>query len=130
MLCVTASCCVRSLSLSASAAPPRSYLFGSKFMTAFYHFFSGKLLEVFRCPKYVMLGTVGNLKMSSFQWYPINRSLDEKVMAPGSKGVQAVFLCFSARIPTKPEMLSANRELLVVAEHIFFLKVPNLRINL
>jgi hypothetical protein len=44
-----------------------------------------------------MLGTVGNLEMSSFQWYQfcMNRSSDERVMAPGSKGVRAVFLYFS-----------------------------------
>jgi hypothetical protein len=44
-----------------------------------------------------MISTVGNLEMYSFQRYQVymNLSSDERVMAPGSKGVQVVFLCFS-----------------------------------
>jgi hypothetical protein len=35
--------------------------------------------------------------MSTFQRYKVcvNRSLDERVMTPGSRGVGAVFVCFS-----------------------------------
>jgi hypothetical protein len=39
------------------------------------------------------------------------------------------FSTFPVKIPAKPEMLPTNRELLVVLEVIFFLKVPDLRIN-
>ena len=40
---------------------------------------------------------VGKLSMSSFQRYKVyvNQSLDERVMAPGSRGVGAVFVHFS-----------------------------------
>jgi hypothetical protein len=39
----------------------------------------------------------GKLSMSSFQRYKVyaNRSLGERVMAPGSRGVGAVFVHFS-----------------------------------
>ena len=40
---------------------------------------------------------LGKVSESSFQRYKvcINRSLDERVMAPGSRGARAVFVCFS-----------------------------------
>jgi hypothetical protein len=40
---------------------------------------------------------VGKLSTSTFQRYKVfmNQSLDERVMAPGSRGVGAVFACFS-----------------------------------
>ena len=40
---------------------------------------------------------VGKLSTSSFKRYKVcaNRSSDERVMAPGSRGVGAVFVCFS-----------------------------------
>ena len=43
-----------------------------------------------------MRGIVGKFEKSSFQQYQVraNRSSDGKVMAPGSRGVRAVFLCF------------------------------------
>ena len=39
----------------------------------------------------------GKILMSSFQRYKVcvNRSSNEKVMAPGSRGVGAIFVCFS-----------------------------------
>ena len=39
----------------------------------------------------------GKLSTSSFQRYKVclNRSSDERVMAPGSRGAEAVFVCFS-----------------------------------
>uniref|UniRef100_A0A2N9HJ79 DUF7745 domain-containing protein n=1 Tax=Fagus sylvatica TaxID=28930 RepID=A0A2N9HJ79_FAGSY len=51
---------------------------------------------------------VGKLSTSSFQRYKVcaNRSSDEGVMAPGSRGVGAVFVHFSdAKIPVKRGML-------------------------
>ena len=41
---------------------------------------------------------VGNLAMSTFQRYKVyvNRSSDERVMAPGIRGTGAVFVCFSS----------------------------------
>jgi hypothetical protein len=40
---------------------------------------------------------VEKLSMSTFQRYKVymNRSLDERVMAPRSRGAGAVFMCFS-----------------------------------
>uniref|UniRef100_A0A2N9FW66 Uncharacterized protein n=1 Tax=Fagus sylvatica TaxID=28930 RepID=A0A2N9FW66_FAGSY len=56
--------------------------------------FSGAVLEVFRNSKWVMRHIVGKLSTSSFQRYKVcaNRSSDEGVMAPGSRGVGAVFV--------------------------------------
>ena len=44
-----------------------------------------------------MRGTVGKLEKPTFQRYQvfINRSSIGKIMAPRSRGVRAVFLCFS-----------------------------------
>uniref|UniRef100_A0A2N9HVD4 Integrase catalytic domain-containing protein n=1 Tax=Fagus sylvatica TaxID=28930 RepID=A0A2N9HVD4_FAGSY len=55
------------------------------------------VLEVFRNSKWVMQHIVGKLSMFSFQRYKfcVNRSSDEGVMAPGSRGVGAVFVHFS-----------------------------------
>uniref|UniRef100_A0A2N9IQ59 Uncharacterized protein n=1 Tax=Fagus sylvatica TaxID=28930 RepID=A0A2N9IQ59_FAGSY len=76
---------------------------------------------------------VGKLSTSSFQRYKVcaNRSSDEGVMAPGSRGVGAVFVHFSdAKIPVKRGMLSANREFHDVAGVIIFPTHPGSRINL
>jgi hypothetical protein len=43
--------------------------------------------------------------------------------------IEQFFSAFSVKILAKPEMLPMNRELLVVPEVIFFLKVPDLQIN-
>ncbi len=44
-----------------------------------------------------MCGIVRKIEKSTLQRYQVctNRSLNQKVMAPGSKGVRVVFLCFS-----------------------------------
>ena len=44
-----------------------------------------------------MQHVVRKLSTSTFQQYKVymNRSLDERVMAPGSRGAGAVFVCFS-----------------------------------
>ena len=59
--------------------------------------FSRAVLEVFWCSKYIMQHIFRKLSTSTFQWYKVcaNRSLDERVMAPGSRGAGAVFVCFS-----------------------------------
>uniref|UniRef100_A0A2N9IN29 Transmembrane protein n=1 Tax=Fagus sylvatica TaxID=28930 RepID=A0A2N9IN29_FAGSY len=94
MPCEPCSCHVAVLSFHAS--PPlnlprfsRTYPFLIRFSRA--------VLEVFRNSKWVMQHIVGKLSMSTFQWYKfyMNRSLDERVMAPGSRGAEAVFACFS-----------------------------------
>ncbi len=59
--------------------------------------FSGSILEAFRCSKWVMQHIVGKLATSTFQRYKVcaNWSSEERVMAPGSRGVGVVFLLFS-----------------------------------
>ena len=59
--------------------------------------FSRAVLEAFWCSKWVMQHISGKLSMSTFQRYKVcaNWSLDERVMAPGSWGVRAIFVCFS-----------------------------------
>ena len=54
-------------------------------------------MEVFQNSKWVMQHIAGKLSTSSFQRYKvcINLSLDERVMAPGSRGAGAVFVCSS-----------------------------------
>uniref|UniRef100_A0A2N9I3E0 DUF7745 domain-containing protein n=1 Tax=Fagus sylvatica TaxID=28930 RepID=A0A2N9I3E0_FAGSY len=56
--------------------------------------FSGAVLEVFWNSNWVMRHIVGKLSTSSFQRYKVcaNRSSDEGVMAPGSRGIGAVFV--------------------------------------
>ena len=77
------------------ASPPlnpprfsRAYLFWTRFSMA--------VLEVFWCSKWVMQHIFGKLSTSTFQRYKVctNRSSDERVMAPGSRGAGAVFVCF------------------------------------
>ena len=59
--------------------------------------FSRVVLEVLWCSKWVMKHIFGKLLTSSFQRYKVcaNRSLDERVMALGSRGTRVVFVCFS-----------------------------------
>uniref|UniRef100_A0A2N9FQ75 Uncharacterized protein n=1 Tax=Fagus sylvatica TaxID=28930 RepID=A0A2N9FQ75_FAGSY len=56
-----------------------------------------RVLEAFWCSKWVMQHIFGKLSMSTFQRYKVcmNQSSDERVMAPRSRGVGAVFACFS-----------------------------------
>ena len=90
------SCHVAILSFHASTSPnlprfSRAYPFLTRFSRA--------VLEVFRNSKWVMQYIAGKLSTSSFQRYKVcvNRSLDERVMAPGSRGAGAVFVCFSGK---------------------------------
>jgi hypothetical protein len=59
--------------------------------------FSRAVLEVFQNSKWVMQHISGKLSASSFQQYKAcsNRSSEERVMAPGSRGVGAIFVHFS-----------------------------------
>ena len=88
------SCHVAVLSFHASTSPnlPR-FLRVYPFLTQFFR----AVLEVFRNSKWVIQHIVGKLSTSSFQRYKVcmNQSSDERVMAPGSQGAGAVFVCFS-----------------------------------
>ena len=80
--------------------PPRQHLSESSSVfvrVSFFDRFSGEFLGVFRNSKWVMQHIVGKLSTSSFQRYKVfmNRSSDERVMAPGSRGVGAIFVHFS-----------------------------------
>jgi hypothetical protein len=89
------SCHVAVLSCHASPPPnpPRfscAYPFLIRFSKAF--------LEALWCSKWVMKHIVGKLLMSTFQRYKVcaNRSSGERVMAPGSWDVGAIFARFSS----------------------------------
>uniref|UniRef100_A0A2N9ELS9 Uncharacterized protein n=1 Tax=Fagus sylvatica TaxID=28930 RepID=A0A2N9ELS9_FAGSY len=83
---------VLSFHASSSSNPPR-FPCAYPFLTRF----SRAVLEVFRNSKWVMQHIVGKISTSTFQRYKfcMNRSSEERVMAPGSRGVGAVFACFS-----------------------------------
>ena len=80
-----------------SMPAPHLILLDFRAHTLFLIRFSRAVLEVFRCSKWVMQHIIRKLSMSSFQQYKfyVNRSLDEIVMVPGSRGAGAVFVCFS-----------------------------------
>ena len=88
------SCHVVILSFHTSTSPnlPR-FLRAYPFLTQF----SRTVLEVFQNSKWIIHHIAGKLSTSSFQRYKVctNRSSDERVMAPGSRGARAVFVCFS-----------------------------------
>ena len=72
--------------------PPRGNLRAHNFFTRF----AKAILEVFWYLKWVMRHIIGKPQMSTFQRYKIfmNWSSDEKVMAPESQGIGAVFSPF------------------------------------
>ena len=79
---------------------PRQHLSKSSSISvrvSFFDRFLRAVLGVFRNSKWVMQHIVGKLSTSSFQRYKVcaNRSSDERVMAPRSWGVEAVFVHFS-----------------------------------
>ena len=76
---------------------PRQHLSESSSVfvrVSFFDQFSRTVLGVFRNSKWVMQHIFRKLSTSSFQRYKVcvNRSLDERVMAPGNRGVGAVFV--------------------------------------
>ena len=88
------SCHVAVLSYHASPPPnPPRFLCAYPFLIRF----SRAVLEAFWCSKWVMYHIFGKLSTSIFQQYKFctNWSSDERVMAPGSWGVGAVFAHFS-----------------------------------
>jgi hypothetical protein len=74
--------------------PPRAL---HRILLDFLTQFSRAILEAFWYSKWVMQHIFGKLAASTFQQYKVcaNQSLDERVMAPGSRGVGAVFSHFS-----------------------------------
>jgi hypothetical protein len=74
----------------------------------------------------------GKLSTSSFQRYKVfmNRSSDERVMAPGSRGAGAFLCVFLAKIPVERGMPPANRELHIVAGVVIFHTHLGSRVNL
>jgi hypothetical protein len=73
------------------------HLLGSRARILFLTRFSRAVLEVFWNSKWVMQPIAGKLSTFSFQRYEVclNRSSGERVMAPGSRGIGAVFVHFS-----------------------------------
>ena len=78
-----------------AAPPPNPLRFSCAypFLTRFFR----AVLEAFWYSKWVMQHIFRKLLMSTFQRYKVsaNQSSDERVMAPGSRGAGAVFVCFS-----------------------------------
>ena len=79
---------------------PRQHLSESSSVSvrvSFFDRFSRAVLGVFWNSKWVMHHIVRKLSTSSFQRYKVcaNQNLDERVMTPGSRGVEAVFVHFS-----------------------------------
>ena len=66
---------------------------------SFDHLFRGHLLEVFWSPKQVMISTVGNIEMYSFQWYQVcmNLSSDESYGSWKQGCSSSFFLLFRRR---------------------------------
>jgi hypothetical protein len=128
-----ASCCVTHLAFILSASCPLSRLssFGPKVCTVFYLLFRGSFWGPFGVQNgscMVPLESLRSLLSNNIKFAQIG-ARSEKLWLP-EVGVSEQFFCvFPAKIPAKPEMLPANRELHVVAEVALFLKVPNLRIN-
>ena len=114
------ACTPRTASCRTRRAPATWHPYPSTL--SFFDRFSRAVLGVFRNSKWVMQHIVGNLSMSSFQRYKVyaNRSSDERVMAPGSRGVGAVLCTFPMKILVKREVLLANREFHVVAVVVTF----------
>uniref|UniRef100_A0A2N9FWI5 Aminotransferase-like plant mobile domain-containing protein n=1 Tax=Fagus sylvatica TaxID=28930 RepID=A0A2N9FWI5_FAGSY len=83
-------------SYPSTPAAPR-ILLDFRARTLFYPIFGGSFGGLPELSKWVMRHIVGKLSTSSFQRYKVcaNRSSDEGVMAPGSRGVGAVFVHFS-----------------------------------
>ena len=80
--------------------PPRQHLSESSLVfvrVSFFDQFSRAVLGVFRNSNGVMQHIFGKLLTSSFQRYKVcaNQSSDERVMAPRSRGIGAVFVHFS-----------------------------------
>jgi hypothetical protein len=73
------------------------HLLGSRARILFLTRFSRAVLEVFWNSKWVMQHIDGKLSTSSFQRYEVcmNRSSDERVMAPESRGIGAAFVHLS-----------------------------------
>jgi hypothetical protein len=118
-----------SLILHASPPPnPPRFLCTYPFLTRF----SRAVLEAFRCLKWVMQHIFGKISMSTFQQYNVcaNRSSDGRVMTPGSRGVRAIFACFSTKILVKRGKPPVNRELHVVAGVAIFPTHLGPRVNL
>jgi hypothetical protein len=94
--------------------------------------FLGQILKAFWCSKWVIWDIVGKLEKSTFQRYKfcMNRSSNGKVMAPGSRGVRAIFFAFfRRRFRPNGGKLPANRELRLVSGVPVFLMHPSLRIK-
>jgi hypothetical protein len=101
MLHHATSCCVTRAprgDLIYHVAPPTDLSRFSRLYSFLTRFFEA-VFGAFYCSKWVMQHTVGKLGKSTFQRYKVrvNRSSDERVMAPGSRGVWAVFSRFSGK---------------------------------
>ena len=83
------------------------------------------------CSKQVILGTLERLRIilsNDIMFAQIGARMRE-LWLPEARVFEQFFSTFPTKIPAKPEMLPANRELHIVAEVALFIKVSNLWIN-
>ena len=83
------------------------------------------------CSKQVILGTLERLRSilsNDITFAQIGARMRE-LWLPEARVFEQFFSTFPTKIPAKPEMLPANRELHVVAKVTFFLQVSNLQVN-
>ena len=118
-----------------SYLPPVPFLeltsFGLEFLVAFYHLIRGHFWRPYVIQNWSCLVPLEILRcfLSNDIKFAQIGAHTEKLWLPEVGVSEKFFYVFPTRIPTKLEMLLVNRELHVVAEVTFFLKVPNLWIN-
>ena len=106
--------------------------FNLEFLTTFSHLFRGKFQRSYGVQNRSCLILFESLRclLSNYIKFSQIGARTGKLWLPEVRVSKQFFSIFLARVLAKLKMLPANRELLVVTELIFFLKVLDLRINL